>query len=344
MEDEAETSKTHSGFFAVDRRQWQRVCGGGRNAAVIYLILCRGTGRDQRRSTWSVRSIETRTGISRDKARLAVSSLIADGFIDQERGGRLPVYRIQPFENNETEPEWIWLPNALVDGAASEVSPVELLRQAGNIDPLKLLIALYDVHTLANDGGIEWRPSTGIGRRYYSERLSEYGQYAIWAFTPSDKIAVGDGFKPLRLFDGNAAEAAVSFMNAFTCLISLGLVFEVEHIVENDSDEAEVLHPAPTESGTLEEIDLGKAAHAAALAALPAWRWETPDFSESEPYVPIRRHMTNAEMIGIFRLLYIPHTAATKEWHERRHHWLTLKEKFEALQNAVKSQKSAVKV
>ena len=36
------------GFFAVDRRTFKTACLLGRNAAIAYLILANGTGRDDK--------------------------------------------------------------------------------------------------------------------------------------------------------------------------------------------------------------------------------------------------------------------------------------------------------
>jgi hypothetical protein len=42
-----------------------------------------------------------------------------------------------------SEPLSIWLPNALVDGVADEVPPLELVRQTRSLAALRLLIELY---------------------------------------------------------------------------------------------------------------------------------------------------------------------------------------------------------
>jgi hypothetical protein len=53
-----------------------------------------------------------------------------------------------------TEPLAVWLPNTLVDGAANEVPPVELLRQTRSLPALRLLIELYAAQFLPNYGGV----------------------------------------------------------------------------------------------------------------------------------------------------------------------------------------------
>ena len=56
-----------AGFFAIDRRAWHAACRLGMNPAVCYLILARGTQRDNRTSTWSIHAIEKYTRISRNR-------------------------------------------------------------------------------------------------------------------------------------------------------------------------------------------------------------------------------------------------------------------------------------
>ena len=59
-------------FFAVDRRTWARACSLGMNAAVAYLVLGRGTARDNRTTAWSVQAVEKYTSISRGRAQQAL--------------------------------------------------------------------------------------------------------------------------------------------------------------------------------------------------------------------------------------------------------------------------------
>ena len=80
MSDDKDKGITAEGnFFAVDSRLWERVCAFGLNEAVAYIVLARGTGRDNRTTTWSVESIERYTGISRHRAAAAVKDLQATG-------------------------------------------------------------------------------------------------------------------------------------------------------------------------------------------------------------------------------------------------------------------------
>jgi hypothetical protein len=95
------------GFFAVDRRTWERVCELGLNRAVAYLVLARGTGKTNRETAWSVMAIENYTGISRGRAHNAVSALVKDGVVRKLREGTRPKYELVPWHllpANDTRP------------------------------------------------------------------------------------------------------------------------------------------------------------------------------------------------------------------------------------------------
>lgn len=84
---------TRGNFFAIDRRAWASVCGlGSINAAVSYLVLARGTLGDMRTTAWSVRAIETHTGVPRHLAGESIKRLLAVGIIRQTRTGTKPLY------------------------------------------------------------------------------------------------------------------------------------------------------------------------------------------------------------------------------------------------------------
>lgn len=85
------------GFFAVDSRIWPKVCELGINEPVAYLVQARGTGRDNRTTTWSVDSIERYTGISRHRAAAAVKRMQDTGLTRLLRGGTKPKYELVPF-------------------------------------------------------------------------------------------------------------------------------------------------------------------------------------------------------------------------------------------------------
>ncbi len=186
-------ARNEGGFFAVDHRCWAMACEAGINAAAAYLLHARGTGRDQSTSWWSAQALETYTGISRSRAKVAIKGLQSAGLTHQIQGGTRPRYELrawasiashdtnmtnaqasilhtivaggQPTGNHRQstesllrrgiiersadgkfslpEPQWIWLPNEFVTGAADETPPLELLRQSQDVMALRLVVDLY---------------------------------------------------------------------------------------------------------------------------------------------------------------------------------------------------------
>lgn len=70
-----QTSKIGN-FFAIDQRCWDYICNNlGINEAISYLILARGSLKNQKSSLWSVNAIEKYTSISRMRAKKAIENL-----------------------------------------------------------------------------------------------------------------------------------------------------------------------------------------------------------------------------------------------------------------------------
>jgi hypothetical protein len=84
------------GFFSIDRGAFRCAAAGGLNAALAYLIMARGTGRDNRTTQWSVNAIEKYTGISRPNAAKAVKDLLDRGIWIKTRDGKHPIYEAVP--------------------------------------------------------------------------------------------------------------------------------------------------------------------------------------------------------------------------------------------------------
>jgi hypothetical protein len=78
-----------------------------------------------------------------------------------------------------TEPLMVWLPNALIDGAADEVPPVELIRQTRSLPALRLLVELYAAQFLPNFGGV---PRELLKMVFDRTRVGEQGPFVVWGF------------------------------------------------------------------------------------------------------------------------------------------------------------------
>lgn len=90
-------------FFAIDHRLWGTVCALGLNAAVAYLVMARGSGGDNRTTSWSVNAVEHYGGIGRVRAKQAIDALRNAGLVTLLKGGTLPRYFLTEYETVTTQ-------------------------------------------------------------------------------------------------------------------------------------------------------------------------------------------------------------------------------------------------
>lgn len=321
------------------RGKFQAACSLGLNSAVAYLVLARFSARNNRITTASVQAIEKHSGISRGRARATVKTLIAAEVVKQTRGGIRPRYDLG---ERAPESEWIWLPNALVTGAAGEVAPVERVRQTQDVMMLRLLIELYCAQNLLEDGGISRRVTWTEWKRH---RVGEQAQYDVWGFAPGERFvcwaqSLTDCHKKVgKLARGE--NAGSDFFRREKHLTALGLIQWVPYLYEGDGADAEPIHPYGIGGTTELEDRLGLAAHEAGEALITdgqrAWAEERGLW-----LAPVPRHIANVQMIGVARLRYRPHTTLTAAW------WADLEKKaaiyIDVYKNLVVSQEPAATV
>src|ERR1035437_5233336 len=75
----AEEGRGH--LFIIDARVWAKVTSIGMSAAVAYLVLACGTGRDNKATPWSIKAVKKYAGMGWERAKPAIDELIAGGFI-----------------------------------------------------------------------------------------------------------------------------------------------------------------------------------------------------------------------------------------------------------------------
>lgn len=306
-------------FFAVDAGVWDKLCRKGSvNMPTAYLVMARGTGHDNRTTSWSTNAIEQRTGISRPQAKLAVQKLVADGFIRIDKEGRRPRYTILP-AGKTTEPDWIWLPNAIIDGAAGEVSPIELLRQSASLPALQLFVELYHAQSLAHYGGIHWRQLREVYERC---RVGQRGQYVVWGFKHkttevfhrSAPFVVGKPVSQDRKVGED--EKTLVLWDALGILRATGLAEYVGHVIDADTDESSIVHPyAMGETGEPDERVISLEAHRAGRAMLTEGQCSWAD-DHNLMLLPAEQHRTEIQLVGLLRLRYRARTALTATWYD----------------------------
>jgi len=216
------------------------------------------------------------------------------------------------------EPDWIWLPNELVTGAANEAPPVELVRQTQDVMTLRMLVDFYHAQNLREDGGI------GRGFTYQKYERFEVGrqaQYVVWGFLAQGSTTlvwndVTTCHRRDALTDEEKAagqNAGIDFFRRQNQLVGLGLIEWVPHLFESDELSAEIIHPAGLMRSASLEDRLGRAAHDAGQAMLTNRQREWAE-ENGLWLAPVPRHVANVQMIGVARLRYRPHTRMTAAW------------------------------
>lgn len=225
------------------------------------------------------------------------------------------------------EPEWTWLPNALVTGAGNEPSPVERVRQTTDAMCLRLLVDLYSAQNLRDDGGVSRKV---IYQRHERTNAGEYGEHIVWGFTATGTTYTTFGSRvtdphyrdptDAEKKDNPNANGAIDIGRRLTHLERLGLIDWAPYLCESEDADAEVVHPlgfalGKRESETQKQLRsleerLAKAAHDAGARLLGRSYTNAPGCY----LVPVLRHVERVAVVSIARLHYRPRTMNTKQW------------------------------
>jgi len=310
------SKKQRGNFFAVDEQRFNEACNLGLYSALAYLVIASGTGRDHQTSRWSANAAEKRLEIARSRAKAAVQRLVDAGLLGRDNGKR-PKYVLAL----STEPQWIWLPQQLADGAADEKPPLALIREMDDVHLLRLFISLYRAHELINDGGVSVSKLFG---QHLTNREGQQGEYVIWAFEPSAKTFVAEAapfYTPYRerLGKKDLADATNAFFKALQRLEMVGLIESIPHVFGSAPKpgvapgDSEAIHACPVHNGEPWEREIGQLAHEAGLACLTdGQRTWTDDMGRR--LVPLEAHIAQPAVLGVYRLRYRPKTAMTAAW------------------------------
>lgn len=141
----------------------------------------------------------------------------------------------------------------------------------------------------------------------------------IWGFKTPDKTwgtlwhvgpFVDHEFRERKPGNGHPTWDSVHLLQ------SMGLLSFVPHIFENDTDVAEPIHPfgiGETAEAPIEREIGDVADHAARAMALPSKLGEAIEDGFLY-FCPILKTKPTAQMIGVARLTYRPHTKRTAAW------------------------------
>ncbi|WP_146648238.1 hypothetical protein [Labilithrix luteola] len=315
-------------FFAIDRKEWARACGVGLNEAVAYLVLARFSGPNNATTSASTNAVETYTGIARSRAKKAIASLVTTGLLKQTKTGSRPAYR---FEHKLGE-DSIFLPNAIVTGAASETPPVEVLRQSQDALLLRLFVELYFVQNLVEDGGISRKV---VYQKYERHNVGQRGEHDVFGFERSGTYVFHGtpSAAPHTSKDATGKIDVGPFFKRIDTLASHRLIEWVPIIHESDEPTGEAVFPCGTGRSDSLEDRIGRAAYAAGASMLSAPQLEWAR-EKNLILVPVRRHRSKTALIGIARLHYRPKTSVTSAWYanaqESGERWLQVFESIRA--------------
>jgi hypothetical protein len=248
----------------------------------------------------------------------AANELVKKGWLVRPGAGS---YTIAP--PPAIDPDWIWLPNELVTGAANEKPPVELVRQTQDVMTLRLLIDFYHAQNLRDDGGISRRL---IWQSFEKRKVGQQAQYVVWGFksSPKEWAYLQEPLLCHRRDDLPEGQRAADLFSRVDRLKKLGLIEWIPHLLESDLPDAEIIHPFGMGNTATTEDALGSAGHAAGLAMVTPgqYEWAKRELGTAGVWLaPVPEHITNVEMIGVARLRYRPHTSLTAAW------WAELQQK-----------------
>jgi hypothetical protein len=198
-------------------------------------------------------------------SKTALESLKARGIIRECNGRR----RGRSFELDTsaiaalTELLTIWLPNTLIDGAAAELPPIELIRQTRSLPALRLLVELYAVQFLPNFGGV---PRELLEVVFDRAMVGEQGPFVVWGFRVKHTTADRGLARPFLTGqittrdDGTRLDAGwdAAFWPGIYALTGLGLVERVGMLLDGDDNEAEIIHPYAMCGGEPAEHELAR--------------------------------------------------------------------------------------
>ena len=171
---------------------------------------------------------------------------------------------------------------------------------------LRLLVDLYHVQNLRDDGGVSRKLTW---RKYERFEVGRQAQFTVWGFRYEQEFVTWSGpalcHRREKLTVEEKAEGenpGVDYFRREKQLAQLGLIEWVPHLVEGDGPDAEIIHPLGLgRTDSLEDL-LGAAADEAASAMLTegtAYLGDRPRLaasSRSPPrrQCPIDRHRSTA--------------------------------------------------
>ena len=288
-------------FFAVDRQHFEKACDLGLHPALAYLVIAAGTLRDMRTSAWSADAVRRYCRSRWDWAHDAIEILQRRRLLTRDRksASTRPRYLLGVLKDP------VWLPNALVTGAAQEDPGVAWLRREDNVDALRLLVRLYAVHDLHQAGGI---PTNVMFLPYQRAKIIERGPHVFWGFNLGHhqyypRASVFKRFNESRTLDAMAALDRVGLV------YYVPWVFDAPHISSGcpvfpvDGDSGQIVYDAISD-------------WVASLSEAPGLQTVLDDY---DYVIPMERSFSKIDLVGVAQLRYLPRGNYTLQAVHDRH-------------------------
>lgn len=278
------------GLFIIGHDNFCRALDLGMYPALAYLVLARGTQRNNLTTAWSAKAVKKAIGVRWHKCHDAIGELIDSGLV-ASRSSKVksqPLYRLAPIEGDK-----VFLPNTLVDGLIGAPAPLRRIRESQNPDVLNLLINFYRLQNLADEHGVnrDW-----LQQPAEVEYLMELGQFRVWTATPENVYRAS--------WDGDLARPwqrnHKGFWDALRALDGMGLIELAWYVTDADG---ESIYPY--------DEDIQDAIHGFIEAReIPSY----PSWENSWPFLTLH-HQSTPQFIGLYRVRFrTPHTSMTGEW------------------------------
>lgn len=213
------------------------------------------------------------------------------------------------------EPDYLFLPNSLVDGFRDGDEPLARLRQIADRRALQTLLLVYSLTDLPERGGL---PRNMIRDAFDRFEVGRWGKFTVWAFRSLGESASWSAL--LAPFDRGEAErpaSAQEFWDVWGALKGAGMVESVSYLCEGQGHDAQPIHAMAFRGGTEEERRVTAAAHAAALRMVSEAQVDRAIASLETPHLilcPVRSHLLDVRLVGILRPVHRADTSKTRAW------------------------------
>lgn len=298
-------------FFAVSREQFHAAADLGLGPLVAYLVIACGTGRSHARSKWSANAVAEYTGINHRRSRAYIEALEEACILVNGGTRATPIYELAYSHDP------IWLPNVSVTGLGDEDrSPLFRIRQAKDVDLLRLYVDLYDSQNLGIDGGISPEIARGL---YLCSKEAEFGALDVYAITSEKKMTTNPYHPVVARYWVNGGNKR--WWHLFKTLMEMGLVVSAINlydgpVVELDGEEADGEYLLTLWGPTVEERN-----HYAIESRLEEAVGETNPIlqgllntADYHFIATLPRHVADPEAVGVYRMLHTAQTKAASTW------------------------------